>query len=88
MSLLDSAGRVRSVPDRSGSLNLFFLGHTDGEKTWHAIFSETHRWSMGFRIDEEWLNEELLGQLRQSDALVEEFSLESRGPGEGGGGGG
>jgi len=88
MSLLDGAGRVRSVPDRSGSLNLFFLGHTDDDKTWHAIFSETHRWSMGFRIDEEWLNEELLDQLRQSDSLVEEFSLEQGGAGKGGGGGG
>ena len=88
MSLLDGAGRIRSVPDRSGYLNLFFLGHTDGEITWHTIYSETHRWSMGFRIDEEWLNEELLAQLLESDALVEEFSLDLGGPGAGGGPGG
>ena len=82
MSLVDTAGRIRSVPDVSGSLNLFHLGHGDEHKTWHAIYSDTHRWSVGFRIDEDWLNEVLLTQLGRDGALVEEIRLDD-GDGEG-----
>ena len=78
MSVVDGEGQIRSVPDRSGSINLFFLGHEDREATWHAIYSETHRWSVGFRVDEQWLNssEGLLGQLRRDGATVEEFQID------------
>lgn len=45
---LDRTGRIRKVPDRNGYLNLFSL--TESPPLWHAVYSNTHRWSVGIKL--------------------------------------
>jgi hypothetical protein len=46
---LDADGKIRKVVDRNGHLNVFSL--TESPPLWHAVYSNTHRWSVGIKLD-------------------------------------
>jgi len=74
MSVIDGAGDFRTLVDRTGYVSLFYLpGGSDN--SWHTIFSTTHRWSIGFRITEEFLDQWLLPDLQKNNVMVEDLEL-------------
>ena len=74
MSVIDGAGNFRTLIDRNGYVSLFYLpGGSDN--SWHTIFSTTHRWSIGFRITEEFMEQWLLPDLQKNNVLVEDVQL-------------
>ncbi len=74
MSIVDKDDNFQTLMDKSGYVSLFYLPG-DGNNCWHTIVSETHRWSIGFRIDEEYFVEELLPALQANGADIEDMPL-------------
>ena len=74
MSIMDKDENFHTLMDKSGYVSLFYLPG-EGENCWHAIVSETHRWSIGFRIEEEYFEKELLPALQANGADIEDMPL-------------
>lgn len=74
MSVVDKNGLFRTLMDKSGYVSLFYLPG-EGKNCWHTIASETHRWSIGFRIEEEYFEHELLPALQANGADIEDVPL-------------
>jgi len=43
--------KVRKIMDRNGYMNIFTL--PEDPPLWHAVYSNTHRWSIGIKLDED-----------------------------------
>ena len=41
--------KIRKIMDRNAHMNLFNL--TETPPLWHGVFSNTHRWSIGIKLD-------------------------------------
>ena len=74
MSIMDKDQNFHTLMDKSGYVSLFYLPG-EGENCWHTIVSETHRWSIGFRIEEEYFEKELLPALQANGADIEDMPL-------------
>ena len=74
MSVIDGSGGFRTLMDRSGYVSLFYLPGGE-ENSWHTIVSQTHRWSIGFRITETFMEKWLLPELQRKDVEVEDIEL-------------
>lgn len=55
-----ASGSIRKIVDRNGYMNLFVL--PESPPLWHAVFSNTHRWSVGIKFDEEIIERLVNGQ--------------------------
>ena len=42
--------KVVNLPDKNEYVNIFYVNDTLEEATWHSIYSETDRFSLGFNI--------------------------------------
>ena len=74
MSVIDGSGSFRTLMDRSGYVSLFYLPGGEAN-SWHTIVSQTHRWSIGFRITEAFMDKWLLPALQREEVMIEDIEL-------------
>ena len=74
MSVIDGGGSFRTLMDRSGYVSLFYLPGGE-ENSWHTIFSQTHRWSIGFRITDKFIADWMLPDLQRNNVEIEDIEL-------------
>jgi hypothetical protein len=60
-----NTGKLHTVTDRNGYVNLFHINTNEPHEPlfWHSVFSDTHRFSLGLNITDEFAHELLHNQL-------------------------